>query len=404
MGQQIGCVGAGSYPAKNFEGYTAGRTNTGGSDAGRFNEGPRPSIAPLLHWLSFMSTEQRFFVKQLAGEKPPSLETMRALWAASSKLLERKPWTRMGDAELVMVKNPENGEFCYCCVMGALGEVFCLHVFVGPEGYSTFDAIQSGDPQLVDYIYAISRGVAVELVPAGTLDPADKELHRALVGPVKKGAGSLQFRSLRPGFLPWYVNEQEARLLAHCVNAVNAVMDILDKNPKAPLWTRQGRYALMEPDGDGFKFAGATKPVSTLPGATPSAIDRARVEAIRKRKFPPDGTVELDSFYSQATIGMKHERKALILLALAVDANNGFVYAPGMGTGKTQGELLADTLLKTVESIKAIPVEVHLSSHEHKAELEPLAAELGIKLKLRKSLPALEDAKESILGVFNQAR
>src|ERR1700682_4928774 len=81
---------------------------------------------------------ERFFEAQLKGEVAPSLETMEELFHVTSMLFPRRPWELLKEDNLILVKAPDSGELCFCMLMGSLGEVFGMLVFVGAQGYRLF--------------------------------------------------------------------------------------------------------------------------------------------------------------------------------------------------------------------------------------------------------------------------
>ena len=70
------------------------------------------------------------FVKELAGEAPPTFAAMRQLYDLASKLLSLRPWKFLDESELIAVRDSASNEFCYCSVMGALGEVYAMHTYI----------------------------------------------------------------------------------------------------------------------------------------------------------------------------------------------------------------------------------------------------------------------------------
>jgi hypothetical protein len=53
-----------------------------------------------------------FFVKQLAGEDPPSLATMERLYDVAADFVIRGPWKLLNESELVLVKPPPYLAMC----------------------------------------------------------------------------------------------------------------------------------------------------------------------------------------------------------------------------------------------------------------------------------------------------
>ena len=64
------------------------------------------------------------FVHELAGENPPSFATMESLYDLASIFCDLRPWLRLAEDQLMVVRSPSSGQLCHCSVMGAHGEAF----------------------------------------------------------------------------------------------------------------------------------------------------------------------------------------------------------------------------------------------------------------------------------------
>jgi hypothetical protein len=148
----------------------------------------------------------------------------------------------MGDMDLVLVKDPESGEMCYCSVMGALGEVFAVHAYRGMESYRLFKKLASGAPLTAGEFFGSPHSLMMEFVPCGMLPAPDRELARVLGHPLKKRTSAPQFRAGRPGYQPWYPTEAEGKVLAICVESVLAFYEDLELNPDARHWSVEDVY------------------------------------------------------------------------------------------------------------------------------------------------------------------
>src|ERR1039458_2337582 len=58
-----------------------------------------------------------------SGETPPSFPAMERLYRLGSDLYGLRPWRVLDEDNLIVVRDSVTGELCYCSVMGALGEV-----------------------------------------------------------------------------------------------------------------------------------------------------------------------------------------------------------------------------------------------------------------------------------------
>ncbi len=345
----------------------------------------------------------QFFVKELKGENPLSRSTAARLCELSGEFFTRRPWTLIGDEELVLVKPPESNDLCYCSVMGAAGQVFSLHAYIGTEGYRLFKRIASGEPISAGEFFGTQRSVSVELVMAREQTPPDRELLRAVEPAIRRGIPGPIFRAGRPGYHPWYVTEEEGQLLGSCLDAVILFSDHLAAHEDVDYWRGDTAYPLLTgAHGRGHKeqftltigeASDPPAPVIALP-----AIDTARIDRILTSGFPMHGIVEIDHFYGASMIGGKYDRKACVRGVLVVDAESGFVLQPELGAPSDSiGSLLVRALLTAVESSHHLPREVRVRHGDYATLLRPLASDLRFSLQASEKLPALDETKHQLL-------
>lgn len=67
-----------------------------------------------------------------------STQIWQNLYQAMAEFKNMRPWEWMHDDDVFAVQNPVHGELGYCCIMGALGEVFALGVYLGSDGLEIF--------------------------------------------------------------------------------------------------------------------------------------------------------------------------------------------------------------------------------------------------------------------------
>jgi len=123
----------------------------------------------------------------------------------ASDLYGLLPWRFLDEDNLIVIRESVSGELCYCSVMGALGEVLSMHAYIGAEGLRQFRKIEAEEIADPDEFFASTHCVYVEFVPRSELLRQDRELLAALGHPKSKALASPIFRTMRPGFLPWFV-------------------------------------------------------------------------------------------------------------------------------------------------------------------------------------------------------
>lgn len=72
--------------------------------------------------------------------KAPTISDWKALYQAALEFKEIEAWTWMYNSDVFGVQNPANGEIGYCCIVGALGEMFAMAHVPGHRGIGELHA------------------------------------------------------------------------------------------------------------------------------------------------------------------------------------------------------------------------------------------------------------------------
>jgi len=212
------------------------------------------------------------FAKELAGENPPSFSKMQTLYEMASDLYGLQPWRLLDESELVLVRDRGSDEICHCSVMGALGEVFAMHAYIGDQSYRLFRRLAAGEVRDASEFFASQHSVYVDYVPRAELLDQDRKLLSALGHPTGRGLASPVFRAVRPGFHPWFVTQEEAETLIECIRAMILVCAAVSSTAKVNYWDKIDTYPMvtrLSKDEQQFEI----KPMKlTVPGEPPMRI------------------------------------------------------------------------------------------------------------------------------------
>jgi len=347
-----------------------------------------------------------FFQKQLEREEPLSFATAERLCGSAVELLALRPWESLGDQDLILMEDPQSQQICYCSIMGALGEVFSLHVYVGAEGYRLFRKIAAGKPMSVGEFVASQQGVSVEFVKPSELTTPDRKMLQAFNYSTKRGGMAPMFRALRPGYYPWYATEQEGKLLARCMQAVLAFCRSMPVGDSS-YWDGADVYPLFIPTADGqndYEIEKVSAPEPPLAPAQVPEVDETLLAKVRERNYAVAGALEVDHFFGAGMVGNKDERKACLRMGLATDARSGFVFQPEVGSAQdSTGEILLRVVLNAILGGRFVPQEIRVRHQEFEVLLQGLACRLGSSVRVAKSLPALDHAKNHLLAMMGDS-
>ncbi len=339
-----------------------------------------------------------------AEEAAPTPEEWRRLYRAAVSIRELAPWEWMADSDLFAVRNPETGEVGYCAIMGGLGEVFALAVFLGTGGLDSYRRLQEGELKPGDF-QAITHMhcLLASFEDQSSLDKGDLAVIRELGLKFRGRHAWPQFRSYRPGYAPWYVTGPEARFLAIALEQAVDVAGRVRKGLDLFEGVDEDLVLVRERDNATRTWQDAWRPLPSL-SLTPqpeAALDEARLRQIKERLGAPQGTWEVDIFPLPALIEEPGRRPWYPRAWLCVDKDTGLVIGTAtLESWRPSGEC-QEAFLGILEKAPSL-AEVLQVSKEARELLAPLARSLGIRIQERRRLAALERARKSMVSFLQQ--
>jgi len=339
------------------------------------------------------------------SHKEPTIDEWKELFEVSRMLKELAPWKWMEDSESFGVENPETGEVGYGCIMGALGEVFGLIVYLGSEGLAVFEKIQSGNMTMEDEdIFASQKCLAVTFDDREMLDNKDLATIKSLGLKFRGRQAWPCFRSHLPGFLPWHLTGEEARFLALAIRWAMNVAEKLRENPLALNPQKKGSYLvgyIVNDDGKPTWHEEWRKPVPFTAKPVSLSIDELRLAKIKKNSQKSEHTWEVEFFYAPFVIH-EGERPFYPYIALYSVHNNRYVVNFCLSSLTDYETRFLENFLELLEKIKMFPKTMMIRKQAVYDFFKPIADVLGISLKKVKHLPAFEDARVSLINNMAQ--
>ena len=332
-----------------------------------------------------MMSGMAFFEKQLRGEKPLPFETAGALMKAAQRYQQLKPWELLREPNVMLVAAEGGGEHA-CIVIGSMGKVTGLVVYPSPDGYETLRRVHSSglDESPLEFMNC----VMVEFVTRRELQKPDRELLAKF--PVPKNQRVPFFRTTRPRYLPWFINEAEGRVLLHCLNAVIPLIE-----SRRNYWLRPDEYPLVETDGVRL-VERAWRPLSE---PMPPPEDPEEVARIRRQFAPERRVMQVDFLMVPVPIGENDVRPFAMRAGMVCDAASGFAFAPSVvSPDVSEGAALRQAFIGALEASGHLPSTVEVKSQRHKTMLSGLLTALGVQVKVRTRLAAMEEMQGAMLG------
>lgn len=340
-------------------------------------------------------------------EDLPTNDQWRRLYEAAVLVKELSPWEWMTETDVFGVQDPETGEIGFVSVLGLLGEHFGVSLYPNPRALYDFWALEEAGPEInPDALLEIPQ-LQASFEDRDQLDNRDREVIKELGLKFRGRKEWPMFRSYRPGFLPWFLEAEEARSLAEALDQLLEVAPRFREDRSLLVPEDESTYLVRVPHQEGGTRVWADTVMEVPPPEPVSIQIEMNSEALESlESLPQSGhEFEMDLFMFPAPIqGEKGDRPVFPYMLLVVDAGSGMV----VGT----------ELLEPVPSLEAMwgsvplavtrqlaglgirPEQVTVDSELLFRLLQPLAEASRFELERSPFLPALHEAREALFESF----
>lgn len=311
----------------------------------------------------------------------------------------------MEEADLFGVRDPETGQIYYVSVMGALGEHLAVAAYPGVDGLASFWLMHEEklgpNPQVVLMIPQLQASFE----DRDMLTDRDRRLIKELGLKFRGRQSWPQFRSWRPAHVPWYLEDWEARVLAHILEQV---LDVAPRFGDSPglLLTNDDTYLVRTAravDGT-WLWEDHIEAVTTSSGSSIEIeIDTGLLAHLQR--LPLSKTViEVGVAMLPSPMQDGGERPYFPFSVLLVDAKSGYILATELMTPQPSMEAmwgrLAETVADKLAAYPKLPGKLKVGNDFLQGLLHPLSVELGVKVEVTRRLPALQEAQASMMAMW----
>ena len=333
----------------------------------------------------------------------PTMEQWRDLYAAFKEYCEAAPWERLEDSDLITVEHPSGEYKGYCVVLGAGGINYGLAVYIGDQGLAGYMRLITGvvDHESEDSLYEMDSLSAL-LADREHLDPPDRGVIRSL-GLRFRGRGRWpQFRRTIPGYLPWYLDSDEAVFLTNTLKYVAGVAPSAGRGPavypvtdSGIILPREFRDGAWQDPLDLLELSQRPQPVFDYP-------DPDRLQRLSQSKPMSSLVWEMDVFHIGSPVqDKKGERPYFPSMFFVVDSDSSMpLKVDFLGANPSPSER-QDELVKFLENMASLPSEIIVNSTDVADWLGPVTESVGIKLTLE-ATPALDGTLEELMGFVEE--
>jgi hypothetical protein len=319
------------------------------------------------------------------------------------------PWNFMEETDVFGFEDPESGALGFVSVMGQLGEFQAISVYRGVEGlygwrnFVELLEIDANSEEANGMVFEIPQ-LQLSFGPSTILEKRDRDIIKAS-GFKFSRTQQPQFRSYRPGYLPWFLNQEEASHLVYALTQTITVASRFLSDANVIPFNEDSEdsdYLIRIPRLKEPVFHWQDSIVTIDPPPTQSVPFNVDDTTLGKlREFPKSDALEVELFVFPVKVGRSHERPRLIYALLAVDSAHGFILGVGMMEAVDGVDLVYASVAEKLASYwmqhQIVPHEIRAGSTRLLNVLQPFTGEVGVKLSLAKNLPALNRARRSMI-------
>lgn len=345
-----------------------------------------------------------------------SHEEAKELCRLAQQIGTLAPWEWMEETDVFGVQDPVTGEIGFVSVMGALGEYLAIAVYRGVEGlhgWLDFNSALELDPEHPDagrLLLEIPH-LHVSFSESNLLEKRDRDLLKG-VG-LKFTSDRPLFRSTRPGYLPWYVTREEARLLIHSLSQAIIIAERLADDPNILTFEEDEEDAsflirVSREEGSELVWEDRIQKISPQrPQMVPLAIETAVLNKL-KRIAQSQLEMEADLFMGPGAVGKRGDRPAALFTLMLADHESGFIFGvDAMAAEQGLAAMYADVanrLARLLLKAQLLPKRLMIRSDRLLELLKPLARELSVELLYEDELPAIEEAADAMFEQMGGGR
>lgn len=352
--------------------------------------------------ISWSDYRRRTRREAVMNNNPPLLQEWKTLYEAAAEFRKIESWRWMEDSQVFGVQNPETGEIGYCCVLGSLGELFALVVYLGTEGLQTHLKVQSGEitPGGEDALHS-QKCLIATYENKGSLAKEDLQVVRELGLSFKGRRMWPLFRNYQPGYFPWFLTREGARFLRLALQQALVIapqlkenMDLLTPNNEGLYWVRVPEH---REGGLRWKDRWLQPTLVKQEKRVAPPVDELRLRRIKNKTGPRQGFWEVGlSFAPYPVQEKKEERPFYPYIFLCVDGQCGLALGTQVLEPWNLPSAFQQAFLNLLESSGVLPKQVLVNRPEVLDFLEPIAGKIGFELASSKKLAALEEAFDSM--------
>ena len=333
-------------------------------------------------------------------ENAVPVDVLKNLYDTFVRVRDLAPWQWMEESDIFGVESPDTKELGFISVMGMAGEHYAVAVYIGAEGLYGFLTLEQAGPYMTPELMFSIPQLQASLEDREQLSAKDREQIKALGLKFRGKQAWPQFRSYRPGYFPWYIDEAEARFLIYALEQILDVAPQFKEDHALLRNIKQGQFLVRVSRKEKKKVIWEDK---IMPVAPPEpqpisiTVSPGVIKQVKQAR-PVANVIEVDCFMMPSPVqDGKDSRPYFPYMLMIVEGESGYILhtdllSPVLDITGMWGAV-PGRLLNTLKQLNVLPQVIHVRTPFMVQILAPLADKLGIQVKQAKKLRALDQAR-----------
>ena len=318
------------------------------------------------------------------AETPVTVKLWRQLYEAAQAIYKLEPWKHVDETMHFTLLLPGRNEPVYIVVMGSGGVTCGIGIYPGFESLRRL--LNVGDIDEED-MTAVLEQYCINLYFSDDDDLAEHDQKvMKKIGFSYDGENEIPyFRSMKPGFLPWFINRDEAKLTLEALqNFTMAFLAYSNEDVDVDFDNGQTLLRFYDSDSDMWYNAGVKMP--PVPFVEPKMLIPDDLASRLKKKKKNKAKLGFIMTYIPVPYqkSAKHRPK-MPLVAFLADMTTGTLVDHSVGLGDETGNLLDERehylgFLIGYVMDNGRPASIAVANEDTYNFLQDFALKLGIKL------------------------
>lgn len=289
------------------------------------------------------------------------------LFTKSKAYDQIKPWEAMDDDDIFMIIDPKTGQDLFCSVLGSGDEVYGLAVYIGREGYLALTDTMEGQ-QSSFQIMQRQHSLLLSFEDRNDLEKEEYAHIKTYDIPFRGRKAWPTFRSYKPGHYPWFINDEEARLLLISLEQTINIHEEVKNGVQLPHILDDVIMAKVpKVNNDQTSFCNEMINLDKHLGHGPQVqleISEFDIKRIKKNQQIVPMTIEFSCSYIDMPIQEQPDDRPIFpLLILAAGQDDELIYYQNLLKSKANSKNLQHEFINMLQAIEGIPGKVMMNSH-----------------------------------------